>query len=164
MAILPTVAKSIASNINDLMKNPIEGIVVKASEDLLVLDAEIKGPDDTPFSGGSFNVRLCMDSGYPDVPPKGYFLTKIFHPNISDPRGEICVNTLKKDWNPSLGLRHILLVIRCLLIEPNPESALNEEAGKLLLEDYNEYCRRARIYTSIHATPQNQLGKENLNA
>lgn len=39
----------------------------------------------------------------------GYFLTKIFHPNIAT-NGEICVNTLKKDWNPSLGLRHVLIV------------------------------------------------------
>ena len=42
-------------------------------------------------------------------------------------------------------------VIRCLLIEPNPESALNEEAGKLLLEDYEAYARHARLMTSIHA-------------
>ena len=39
----------------------------------------------------------------------GYFLTKIFHPNIAT-SGEICVNALKKDWNPSLGLRHVLMV------------------------------------------------------
>lgn len=39
----------------------------------------------------------------------GFFLTKIFHPNIAS-NGEICVNTLKKDWNPSLGLRHVLIV------------------------------------------------------
>lgn len=29
-------------------------------------------------------------------------------------------------------------VIRCLLIYPNPESALDEEAGKLLLEAYED--------------------------
>jgi len=46
------------------------------------------------------------------------------------------------------------MVIRCLLIEPFPESALNEEAGKLLLEDYDEYFRRAKMYTSIHAKPE----------
>ncbi|KVI08979.1 Ubiquitin-conjugating enzyme, active site-containing protein, partial [Cynara cardunculus var. scolymus] len=38
-----------------------------------------------------------------------YFLTKIFHPNIAT-NGEICVNTLKRDWKPSLGLRHVLVV------------------------------------------------------
>ena len=51
---------------------------------------------------------------------------------------------------PSL-LRHILMIIRCLLIEPFPESALNEEAGKLLLGNYEEYARHARLMTSIHA-------------
>ena len=68
--------------------------------------------------------------------PKGFFCTKIFHPNVSS-AGEICVNTLKKDWQPSHGLRHVLLVLRCLLIQPNPESALNEEAGRLLMEEYS---------------------------
>ena len=74
-------------------------------------------------------------------PSPGFFLTKIFHPNVSS-RGEICVNTLKKDWKSDLGLKHILLTIKCLLIVPNPESALNEEAGKLLLERYDDYCAR----------------------
>ncbi|KAL6523329.1 Ubiquitin-conjugating enzyme E2 22 [Orobanche gracilis] len=82
--------------------------------------------------------------------PRSYFLTRIFHPNIAN-NGEICVNALKKDWNPGLGLRHVLIVIRCLLIEPFPESALNEQAGKMLLEDYDEYARHARLYTGIHA-------------
>lgn len=38
-----------------------------------------------------------------------------------------------------------------MLIEPFPESALNEQAGKMLLEDYEEYARYARLYTGIHA-------------
>jgi hypothetical protein len=56
-----------------------------------------------------------------------------------------------QDWKPNLGLRHVLLVIRCLLIEPFPESALNEEAGKMLMEDYEGYARHAQLMTSIHA-------------
>lgn len=63
------------------------------------------------------------------------------------------MNVLKKDWKPDLGIRHVLLVIRCLLIEPFPESALNEEAGKLLLDDYEDYAKHARLMTSIHAQP-----------
>lgn len=80
----------------------------------------------------------------------GFFLTKIFHPNVSA-AGEICVNVLKRDWAPDLGLRHVFTVIRCLLIEPNPESALNEEAGKLLLEGFGDFAKKARLMTSIHA-------------
>ncbi|KAK7854343.1 ubiquitin-conjugating enzyme e2 22 [Quercus suber] len=94
-----------------------------------------------------------LDESPPEGIKVGYFLTKIFHPNIAT-NGEICVNTLKKDWNPSLGLRHVLIVVRCLLIEPFPESALNEQAGKMLLENYEEYARHARLYTGIHAKPK----------
>ena len=43
--------------------------------------------------------------------------------------------------------------MKCLLIYPNPESALNEEAGKLLLEQYDEYSKHARMMTDIHAKP-----------
>lgn len=39
---------------------------------------------------------------------------------------------------------HVPQVVRCLLIEPFPESALNEQAGKMLLENYEEYARLAR--------------------
>ena len=44
-----------------------------------------------------------------------------------------------------------LQTIKCLLIYPNPESALNEEAGKLLLEQYEDYSSRAKMMTEIHA-------------
>lgn len=38
---------------------------------------------------------------------------------------------------------------------PNPESALNEEAGKMLLEHYDDYSQRAKLMTEIHARPSN---------
>jgi ubiquitin-protein ligase len=112
----------------------------------------------TPFEGGSFQCKLVFGADYPNTPPKGFFLTKIFHPNVSN-SGEICVNTLKRDWTPSHGLAHILTVIRCLLIHPNPESALNEDAGKLLMEDYESYAKRAKMMTSIYAKVKNS-GKD----
>ena len=51
-------------------------------------------------------------------PSAGYFLTKIFHPNISK-TGEICVNTLKKDWRADLGIGHVLQVL-CGCALPRP--------------------------------------------
>ena len=67
--------------------------------------------------------------------------------------GDICVNTLKRDWTPDTTLAHILQVIRCLLIVPFPESSLNDEAGKFFMESYDEYFRKAKLWTSIHAVP-----------
>ena len=54
-------------------------------------------------------MKLALGSDFPTSPPKGYFLTKIFHPNVSK-TGEICVDTLKRDWKPELGIKHLLLV------------------------------------------------------
>jgi len=126
--------------------------------------AEIKGPENTPFENGLFKMKLQLPSDYPSQAPKGFFLTKIFHPNIRQPSGEICVNTLKRDWKPDLGLRHVLMVIRCLLIEPFPESALNEEAARMLLEEYDEYFARAKMFTQIHAKSASMTTNTNNNS
>lgn len=50
-----------------------------------------------------------------------------------------------------------LQTVKCLLIYPNPESALNEEAGRLLLEQYQDYFSRAKMMTEIHAQPSRVL-------
>ncbi|XP_063902519.1 ubiquitin-conjugating enzyme E2 S-like [Zophobas morio] len=137
--------------IRGILSDPLEGVHLIFNENnLFEIQAVIDGPVDTPYEKGKFRVKLLLDKEYPHSAPKGYFLTKIFHPNVSL-AGEICVNTLKKDWSPNLGISHILLTIKCLLIEPNPESALNEDAGKLLLQKYDEYAKRARLMTTVHA-------------
>ncbi|KAI3438412.1 hypothetical protein D9Q98_000843 [Chlorella vulgaris] len=141
----------LAKDVKDLSQNAIDGVKVVVNDDNLAdVQAEYEGPAGTPYEGGLFRMRLAIGPEFPNAPPKGYFLTKIFHPNVSA-SGEICVNVLKRDWKPDLGLRHVLTVIRCLLIEPNAESALNEEAGKLLLEGFGEFAKKARLMTSIHA-------------
>ncbi len=147
----PQLMRILAKEVQSLKQEPLEGIhILLDDKDITSVEAVIEGPQDTPYFGGRFRVKLTIGKDFPQAPPLGFFLTKIFHPNVSS-RGEICVNTLKKDWKSDLGLKHVLLTIKCLLIVPNPESALNEEAGKLLLERYDDYCSRARLYTDIHA-------------
>jgi hypothetical protein len=64
---------------------------------------------------------------------------------------------LKRDWNPAKwSLSHIFQIIRCLLIVPFPESALNEEAGRLFMESYDEYHSQAKLLANIHARPKPQ--------
>ncbi len=54
----------------------------------------------------------------------------------------------------------MLVTISCLLIQPNPASALNEEAGKLANEDWAGFCRRAKLMTEIHAAVPTTLVNE----
>lgn len=126
-------------------------------DDLSSLSVYLTGPTSTPFENGVFLISLRMPANYPAEPPKATFKTKIFHPNIDDRSGDVCVGTLKRDWKPTLTLKDVLLTIRCLLIQPNPTSSLNEEAGKLLLEEYAEYARHARLITGVHAGVPEEL-------
>lgn len=63
----------------------------------------------------------------------------------------MCVETLKRDWDSKLTLRDVLITISCLLIQPNPDSALNADAGALIQESYDLFAKRAELMTSIHA-------------
>ncbi|XP_078511049.1 ubiquitin-conjugating enzyme E2 S [Lissotriton helveticus] len=147
----PHIIRLVYKEVSTLTSDPPEGIkLFPNEEDITDVQVTIEGPEGTPYAGGLFRMKLILGKDFPASPPKGYFLTKIFHPNVGS-NGEICVNVLKKDWKAELGIRHVLLTIKCLLIHPNPESALNEEAGRLLLENYEEYASRARLLTEIHA-------------
>jgi len=150
----PQVISRLLGEIREVCKTPPDGCTYEAGEEETVseIHAIISGPDGTPFAGGKFRMKLVLSEDYPNTPPKGYFLTKIYHPNVA-PNGDICVNTLKKDWTSETTLKHILQVIRCLLIVPFPESSLNDEAGKLFMESYDEFARRAKIMTEVHALP-----------
>lgn len=112
--------------------------------------AEIEGPEQTPYHTRYFQLKLVLSTEFPATPPRGYFLTKIYHPNVDPSTGAICVNTLKKDWTSTTSLSHVLTVIRCLMIVPFPESSLNDEAGKSFMDSYDEYARRAKLLAGVH--------------
>jgi ubiquitin-conjugating enzyme E2 S len=113
----------------------------------------VEGPQGTPYESKYFRLKLVLGMEFPTSPPRGFFLTKIYHPNVDMTTGAICVNTLKKDWTADTSFSHVLSVIRCLLIFPFPESSLNDEAGKLFMESYDEYSKRAILMADVHGRP-----------
>lgn len=72
-------------------------------------------------------------------------------------------------WSNAFRLVTPLLIfidqtIYCLLIQPNPDSALNAIAGHLLQDDYDSFARQARLMTSIHASIPSEMKYEVLAA
>lgn len=127
------------------------------SDELTQLDILLAGPEGTPYAAGVYKLHLEMPATYPHAPPTAHFRTRIWHPNVEEATGAVCVDTLKRDWRAALTLRDVLVTISCLLIQPNPASALNAEAGALLQEDWEAFCRRARLMTGIHAQVPREL-------
>lgn len=146
---MASVARKLLAQIKQLHEHPLEDIAILGSDDPYEVNALLFGPAGTPYVDGVFRLKLIYGSDYPAAPPKGYFSTKIYHPNVSL-KGDICVNTLKRDWTAEVTISHILMIIKCLLINPGPDSALNEDAGRVLMDSYEDFSKMASMWTSIH--------------
>lgn len=78
------VIRCVTKELTELQKTPCEGIrVILNEQNVTDVQAEIDGPTGTPYEGGLFRMKLVLGSDFPNSPPKGYFLTKIWHPNVS---------------------------------------------------------------------------------
>lgn len=110
-------------------------------------DARLPGPEGTPYAGGIFRLAFEFPETYPLKPPKVRFVTTCFHPNVSVPEGQICLNVLTHEWSPLLTVSTLLLCISALLSQPNPEDPLNERAASLLHHRPLEYARVAYEWT-----------------
>jgi ubiquitin-conjugating enzyme E2 T len=121
--------KRVAKELHQLQKDPPEGVSVWADkeDDLKKLEASVKGPEDSPFSAGVFRLSIDLSERYPFEPPRVRFVTPVLHPNI-DSGGRICLDVLKMppkgSWSPSQTIRSVLMSIRLLLAEPNPDDPL----------------------------------------
>lgn len=115
---------------------PLEG-------DLFQWKAVVLGPDGTAWEGGVFKLLLQFPPEYPFSPPSVRFTTKIFHPNVYG-NGDICLDTLKDKWCPSLSVESVLLMIISLLSDPNPNSAANAEAASMYVQSRDKYEERVR--------------------
>ena len=63
----------------------------------------------------------------------------------------MCQYIKKRDWDPNnQSLSNLFQVIKCLLIIPFPQSALNEEAAKLYMEEYDEFVKITKMMTSVY--------------
>lgn len=106
--------------------------------------AVISGPCDTAWEGGLFKLDLLFGDDYPFSPPTVRFRTKnVFHPNVYVD-GNICMDTLKSSWQSSLNVEALLVSIQSLLSDPNPNSAANGAAARLLTENRSAYDEKIR--------------------
>lgn len=78
-----TNVKRLRKELQELKKHPEEDMVLYPEEETIMKwKAFIRGPQDTPFAGRSFELLIHTTPLYPMEPPKMKFVTKIFHPNV----------------------------------------------------------------------------------
>jgi ubiquitin-conjugating enzyme E2 A len=65
-----------------LQKDPPGGISgAPCTDNIMIWNAVIFGPAETPFEDGMFKLILEFDESYPNKPPQVRFISEMFHPN-----------------------------------------------------------------------------------
>ena len=129
--------------------DPPNGISGTPTENNIMLwNAVIFGPEDTPWEGGTFKLTLTFTEDYPNKAPTVRFESKMFHPNIYAD-GCICLDILQNQWSPIYDVSAILTSIQSLLTDPNPNSPANSEAARLFSENRREYNKRVQEVVEV---------------
>ena len=143
--------RRIQRELADIQKDPPSNCSAgPEGEDLFKWEGVIMGPNDSPYQGGVFRLKIVFPVDYPFKPPHLQFQTKIYHPNINS-AGLICLDILKGQWSPALTISKVLLSITSLLTDPNPDDPFVLEIANLYKHDRRRYEEEARAWTNRFA-------------
>ena len=113
---------------------------------------EFPGPQGSLYEGGSWRIHVEIPDQYPYKSPSIGFETKIFHPNIDEASGSVCLDVINQTWSPMFGLGNIFeTFLPQLLLYPNASDPLNGEAAGLLLKSPEEYKLKVKDMVLKHA-------------
>lgn len=155
-------ARRITKEILDIQSDTLSQIFVEPAEDgdMTHLKGKFKGPPDTPYEGGTYEVDIKIPSEYPFRPPVMKFVTKIWHPNVSSQTGAICLDTLSSQWSPVLTIKSALISLQSLLSTPEPKDPQDAEVATMLIRNPGEFDHVAREWAVKYAgAPKKERGE-----
>jgi len=137
----------------DVMKLMMSDYEVSMNGDSMTeFHVKFKGPHDSPYEKGTWKVRVELPQAYPYKSPSIGFVNKIYHPNVDETSGSVCLDVINQTWSPMFDLKNIFEVfLPQLLLYPNPADPLNSEAASLLLKDEEAYKAKVRDYVGKYA-------------
>ncbi|KAI4842784.1 hypothetical protein E4T44_07113 [Aureobasidium sp. EXF-8845] len=106
-----------------------------------------------PFQGGLWKIHVELPDQYPYKSPSIGFVNRIFHPNIDELSGSVCLDVINQTWSPMYEMVNIFEVfLPQLLRYPNPTDPLNGEAAALMMREPKTYEAKVKEYVSKYAS------------
>ncbi|XP_050385304.1 ubiquitin-conjugating enzyme E2-23 kDa [Argentina anserina] len=140
----------------DLMKLMMSDYKVDMINDAMhEFYVDFHGPRESPYQGGVWRIRVELPDAYPYKSPSIGFINKIYHPNVDEMSGSVCLDVINQTWSPMFDLVNVFEVfLPQLLLYPNPSDPLNGEAAALMMRDRASYEQRVKEYCLKYAKPE----------
>ncbi|KAI4727940.1 hypothetical protein E4T49_04269 [Aureobasidium sp. EXF-10728] len=148
---MPTLrASRLLFEMGDMAASPHPKYDCYVSEaDMFFWKVIIEGPPETPYEGCSFLLYLEMPDNFPAFPPKGRFVTPLFHPNINR-HGRICHSIFDRDWTTDTTLKNVLDTVYGLLLQAETGDAVHTTVTLGYHHDEVAFAEEARRHAKKH--------------
>lgn len=125
------------------------------NDNLRELHVCLEGPQNTLYEGGLWKVHVELPEQYPYKSPSIGFDTKIYHPNIDEHSGSVCLDVINQTWSPMFTITHIFETFLPQLLDyPNASDPLNGDASALYLNNRDKYEEKVKTYVAKYANPR----------
>lgn len=143
----------------DVMKLMMSDYSVETINDgLNEFNVMFHGPRDSIYEGGVWKIRVELPDAYPYKSPSIGFVNKIFHPNVDELSGSVCLDVINQSWSPMFDLLNVFEVfLPQLLLYPNPSDPLNSDAASLMMKDRKQYEQKVKEYCDRYAKKENVM-------
>jgi len=93
-----------------------------------------------------------LPDSYPYKSPSIGFSNRIYHPNVDEMTGSVCLDVINQTWSPMFDLVNVFEVfLPQLLLYPNPTDPLNGEAAAMLMREPEAYNNKVKEYVQMYA-------------
>jgi ubiquitin-conjugating enzyme E2 H len=153
-ALAPSCRRRIQTDVLKLMGTN-HRIKLQHDNDLSDFCVTFPGPQGTPYSGGVWTIQVKLPDAYPYQPPYIRFRNRIYHPNIEELSGIVCLDVINQTWTPLYDLSNVFdTFLPQLLTHPNALDPLNSEAAMFYRQHPEEYERIVKRFIREYATEE----------